>query len=197
MFQKGHVPWNKGKRGIYSEETLCKIRKARARQKMTKKTREKISKALLGRPSPVKGMKFSKETRLKMKKSRLGKLNPMFGSTGGFSGKTHSPETLQKMRLSAIKRIERNKGQVQPNYNPEACRAIEEYGKQHGYNFQHAENGGEFYIKELGYWVDGYDKDKNVAVEYDESYHLRQPDKDHQRQLEIEEYLGCKFIRIS
>ena len=100
------------------------------------------------------------------------------------------------MRLAAIARMERNMGQVRPNYNPEACRLIEEYGKKHGYNFQHAENGGEFHIKELGYFVDGYDVEQNVVIEYDEPHHARQKEKDTQRQQEIIELLKCKFIRI-
>ena len=38
-----------------------------------------------------------------------------------------------------------------PSYNPKSIPIIEEFGKANGYNFQHAENGGEFYIKTLGY----------------------------------------------
>ncbi len=112
------------------------------------------------------------------------------------SGKTLSDETRQKMRLSAIARIEQNHGVIFPNYNLKACKLIEEYGKQNGYNFQHAENGGEFHIKKLGYWVDGYDVEQNVVIEIDESHHVRQQEKDKQRQQEITEHLGCEFIRI-
>jgi hypothetical protein len=90
------------------------------------------------------------------------------------------------------------KGKFKPCYNPKACEIIEEYGKQHGYNFQHAMNGGEYYIKELGYWVDGYDKEKNVVIEYQEKHHnitywkLR----DEKRKNLIIQLLGCKFIEI-
>jgi len=113
------------------------------------------------------------------------------------------PSVKKNMRLSAIKRISKQKfngGQVYPRYNIEACKHIDEYGKQHGYNFQHAENGGEFYIKELGYWVDGYDKKKNVVIEYDEPHHFNEngqlKKEDIERQILIENHLGCKFIRI-
>lgn len=109
----------------------------------------------------------------------------------------------RKMRVSAIRRI-RNQlidgGQIYPAYNINACKIIDEYGKQHGYNFQHAMCGGEFYLKELGYWVDGYDKEKNVVIEIDESHHFDSNgiliEKDIKRQKEIEEFLKCKFIRI-
>ena len=51
--RKGRMPWNKGKHNIYNEETLSKIRAARAKQDMSwrkdpeksKELRQKISKA--------------------------------------------------------------------------------------------------------------------------------------------------------
>lgn len=105
------------------------------------------------------------------------------------------------MRVSAIKRIERNLNhQISTNFNPNACKIIDEYGQKHGYNFQHAMNGGEFYIKELGYWVDGYDKDKNIVIEIDEKKHFKNGNlrkKDLIRQNEIEKFLKCKFIRFN
>jgi hypothetical protein len=73
---------------------------------------------------------------------------------------------------------------------------IDKYGKDYGYNFQHAETGGEFHIKELGYWVDGYDSEKNVVIEYYEPCHMSKQSKDLQRQREITELLGCEFIII-
>ncbi len=132
-----------------------------------------------------KGRKLSPETCKKISES--------------LKGRRYSSETRRKMRLAAIRRIERAKGKCSPNYNPKACKLIEEYGKQHGYNFQHAENGGEFHIKELGYWVDGYDKEKNVVIEYDEPKHYRNGNlrvRDLERQKAIENVLGCVFIRI-
>ena len=132
----------------------------------------------------------SEETRRKMSESRRGKNHYLFG-------KHHSEETKQKMRLAVIARIERNLGQVYPNYNPNACKIIEDYGREYGYNFQHAENGGEYHIKELGYFVDGYDKDKNVVLEVYEPAHKRTIKRDLRRQKEITEHLNCKFIYIN
>lgn len=88
------------------------------------------------------------------------------------------------------------KGKFKPNFNPQACVLIEEYGKQNGYNFQHALNHGEFYIKELGYWVDGYDKEKNVVIEFYEEWHrkTKQKEKDKKRQELIIKTLNCVFI---
>lgn len=80
---KGRVPWNKDKTGIYSEETLQKIKTARKKQTFSEDTlkkfseihkgvifsdqrREKISEALTG-------IKRSNETKLKISKARQGK----------------------------------------------------------------------------------------------------------------------------
>jgi len=85
-----------------------------------------------------------------------------------------------------------------PRFNPKACQLIEDYGKEHGYNFQHALNGGEYHIKELGYWVDGYDKEKNVVIEYQEKHHnqIQNKQKDIIRKEKIISLLKCKFIEI-
>ena len=62
---------------------------------------------------------------------------------------------------------------------------------------RHAENGGEFYIKELGYWVDYYEPNLNIVIEYDEFAHRRKQKKDVKRQQQIETLLKCKFVRIA
>jgi hypothetical protein len=114
-------------------------------------------------------------------------------------GRKHTKSTKTKQRVSTLKYIEMTKGQVLPRYNIDAISVIEEYGKKHGYNFQHAENGGEFSFR--GFFADAYDKEKNVWLEYDKKGHFDQngklKEKDIERQLEIEEHLGCKFIRIA
>jgi len=76
------------------------------------------------------------------------------GKTLGFkfdSSYERTPEIRQKNRLAMISYKEKLHGQMAPNYNPTACQLIDKYGKDYGYNFQHAETGGEFHIKELGY----------------------------------------------
>jgi len=168
-----------------SFETRLKMSKSQKKRFLKKDECKKLSEAQKGEKNHNYGKKRSEETRRKISEAE--------------KGKTLTQETKRKMRIAAIKRIERKHGQVHPNYNPEACRLIEEYNEKHGYNFQHAENGGEFHIKELGYWVDGYDAAKNVVIEVDESHHYKDDklkEKDIQRQQEIEEHLDCEFIRI-
>ena len=116
------------------------------------------------------------------------------------SSRIISDKTKCKLRLNQISIIsvaKFNGGQVFPNYNKSSISFIENYGKNNGYNFKHAENGGEFYIKELGYWVDGYDENKNVVIEFDEKHHDRQLSKDNKRQEEIINHLKCDFIRLN
>lgn len=113
---------------------------------------------------------------------------------------SHTEKSRKKMRLSAIKRIKDQYGQIFPNYSLKACKLFNNLNRFTGWNGQHAENGGEFYIEELGYFVDYYEKNLNLILEYDEPHHYNSDgtlrEKDLQRQKEITEFLGCKFIRI-
>lgn len=107
----------------------------------------------------------------------------------------------KKSRVSAIEYISSCKSQCVPRYNKNSIFIIEQKAFELGIvDLQHAENGGEFHIKELGYFIDGYSKSKNIVIEYDEPHHFNKDGKlklkDVQRQSEIENYLGCTFIRI-
>ena len=112
-----------------------------------------------------------------------------------------SDETKRKMRISFINRMKKRFGNFPIRSNPNACKFIDEIGNKLGYNFQHAANIGEYHIKHLGYFVDGYDKDKNVVIEYDEPKHYykngKLRNKDIVRMTEIKNHLNCKFIRYN
>lgn len=73
----------------------------------------------------------------------------------------------EKLRMAKLKQIA--KFGSPHNYNPKACKFIEDFGKNRGYNFKHAMNGGEVIV--CGYSLDGYDIEKNVVFEYDEKKH--------------------------
>jgi len=164
---------HKGK--IFSDEHKKNISKAKVGTIISKETKQKMSEVKLGK-------KFSDTHKERISKAHF--------------GKQFSEEHRLNLRKSMIKNIEERYGQIFPNYNPTACKIIDEYGKQNGYNFQHAENDGEYQIKELGYWVDGYDKEKNVVIEYYENYHKKQLQKDKRRKQEIINLLNCKFIEL-
>lgn len=144
----------------------------------------------------LKGRIFSNEWKDKISISASKRI----GSKNGMYGKTHSNLTKKKLRLIYIQQLKKINSDVHPMYNPCACKLIDEYGKQNNYNFQHALNGGEYYIKDLGYWVDGYDIEKNVVIEIDEKKHFDRKGnlkkKDVIRQQEIQSHLNCEFIRI-
>lgn len=105
-------------------------------------------------------------------------------------------------RLKRIDRISRDKfdgNQVMPSYNEKGCIIFDNISEKNNIHIQHAMNGGEYYIKELGYWLDGYDEINNVAYEFDEKHHFikgKIREKDINRQEEVEKHLKCKFIRI-
>lgn len=188
--------FSKGNLGhTHSTEAKNKMKKAWEKRPhiFSDETRRKMS-------ASAKGKIVSDETRNKMRLANLGK--KLSGETKKKISKnsaSKTPDVKRKLRLARIKQLERdifNGNQVFPSYNPNACKIIDEYGKKHGYNFQHAMNGGEYFIEKLGYWVDGYDKDKNVVLEYQEKKHKYKVNKDLERKREIVDFLGCKFIEI-
>lgn len=106
-----------------------------------------------------------------------------------------SRDHKMNIRIGTLKYLESLHGQLFPRYNPSACREIEKFGEEIGVNFQHAENGGEILL-EIGYWVDGYNREKNIVVEYFEPWHKRFVEKDLNRLNEIIDYLGCEVYII-
>jgi hypothetical protein len=115
-------------------------------------------------------------------------------------GKPHTEESRKKLRISTLSYIKKTKGQVIPRYNIHSIKIIENYGKDNNLNFMHAENGGEYYIKELGYYVDAYDPINNVVLEIYEKHHYNNQgdilEKDKKRELQIKDFLKCKYIII-
>lgn len=198
---------------IITEEHKSAISKTLTGRKRSKKVCEKIRQANIGKT-------LSKETKQKISKTKSGiKQTPeqIEARRKGLVGRIHSDKTKQKisntlqgrefdtltknkMRISAIKRISKaefNGGQVFPNYNSDSIPILEQKAKELEISdLQHAENGGEFYIEELGYWVDGYSKEKNIVIEYYEPFHKHQKEKDLIRKKEITKHLNCKFIII-
>jgi hypothetical protein len=149
---------------FHSEQTKIKIKEKRKQQIITKETRDKLS---------------------IVHKNKLEEYNHWLG-------KKHSIETKEKMRISASKRISNNNWH--PSFNVTACKIIEEYGNKNGYNFRHALNGGEFFIEELGYWVDGYDIEKNIVIEFYEIAHKYFIENDEIRIKKIKNHLKCEVI---
>ena len=115
-----------------------------------------------------------------------------------------SDEHKKNMRISALKfknkKLLATGGKMVPNFNFDACDLFDKMSLEKNIHIQHALNGGEFHIPELGYWVDGYDQKNNVVYEYDEKKHFsldgKLKEKCVKRQNEIVNFLNCGFIRI-
>jgi len=157
-------------------------------RRQSEHVKQMVSKANTGR---VPSIKQRKQHSIRMS----GKNHPLYG--------THqSSDTKKKMRLTVIRKLQEKYGyDISPRYNLKSCKYFESLNSNRGWNLQYANNGGEFFVKNLGYWVDGYDKNRNIVVEYDEPKHydvdgnLR--GKDVTRQREIIETLKCEFYRYN
>lgn len=116
-------------------------------------------------------------------------------------GYHHTNISKQHMREAACRYLQKINA-TPCRYNKSSIKILEQIAKEHGWNIQHAENGGEFYTG-IGYFVDAYDKEKNIVLEYDEPVHyvdvenniLRE--KDLKRQQEIIEHLHCEYWRFN
>ena len=86
------------------------------------------------------------------------------------------------------------KGKFIPSFNKKACEYFDELNCKMGWNGVHGLNVGEKKIKK--YWVDYYEPTLNLIIEWDEKSHLKNKEKDNQRQKEIMDYMDCKFYRI-
>lgn len=119
--------------------------------------------------------------------------------TPSFIGKNHTNQTKQKIRESHAKR--KRATDRYTNYSTKGCEYIDKLNEKNNWNLQHAENGGETIVG--GYYLDGYDKELNIAFEYDERKHYKNyeknilKDKDVDRQNYIIELLNCTFYRYN
>ena len=112
---------------------------------------------------------------------------------------SNDDEIRKKLRLKFIEKLKLIDKKFHPPYSKRGCEYFNKLMEEKKVYIQHAENGGEFHIEELGYWVDGYDKENNTVYEWDGPGHYIKGElleKDKRRQKEIENYLGCNFIRI-
>lgn len=116
-------------------------------------------------------------------------------------GTHHTEEHKYKQRLGTIAYLTKTKGFNNPRFNINSGEYIEKLNKEKNWNLQYYANGGE--CKIYGYFVDGYDKNKNIVFEYDEPRHYKDvynnvlSDKDIIRQNNIIDKLHCQFWRYN
>jgi hypothetical protein len=170
--------------GVSNSEKFKKGVKCQVRAK-------KISDFHIGKPK-------TEEHKLNMSKNHA----DVSGTNNPFYGEKHSVETKLKMRLRLLRWLESTGrvGEFVPFYNKDGCKYFNELMLKTNTNIQHAENGGEFHIKELGFWVDGYDEINNIVYEYDEKHHFNSDgsliERDIEREKLIISHLKCKVIRV-
>ena len=87
------------------------------------------------------------------------------------------------MREATCRYLQKNNA-TPCRYNKASIKVLEQIAKEHGWNIQHAENGGEFYTG-IGYWLDAYDKEKNVVLEYDEPEHYKDAENNILREKDL------------
>jgi len=195
--QTQQVPWNKGQ-DKNSNSKIAEIG-------------QKISKAM-ETATWNRGLTKDTDSRIALHAERIsGNKNPMkrpeiaLQMSERKKGWNPSSTTRKRMRVSAIKRIEKNleEGiQLTPGYNINACNFFEQLDKDFNMQGQYATNGGEFSLKkELGYWLDYINFDLKIIIEWDEKYHYdingNLKERDIQRQEEIQEYFpDFLFLRI-
>lgn len=112
-------------------------------------------------------------------------------------GHPHTPETRARMAELMLSRM--SMISVQCNYSERACQYIDRLNESKGWNLQHALNGGEVHVGP--YSLDGYDREKNIAFEYDENSSRHNSKKGRARDLARQQYIiertGCEFWRYS
>ena len=164
----------KGK--VFSEKTRNKIRKSLIGNHHTEESKKRISIAFKGKKkskehvekvkNALKGRIPTIEERIKNSLSNKGRVSTM-------KGKHHTEETKYKLRVAKIEDLKKKNILLGKdgarNFNSKACEFIDNLNKERGWNLQHALNGGE--VELYGYFVDGYDKERNIIFEYDEKRH--------------------------
>ena len=214
---KGKNTWMKGR--PLSEETRDKISKSNKGKHNfhhTKEAKIKMSLAKIDYVPWIKGKHLSEETKQKIKEKRKlqiirkGHYHPLFGKhlseemknkqskalTGRKYGK-RSEETKKRMRISRCKWLQRLN--IGTRDDEGAKEWFDKYNKKCKTHFQQ-----NWYCESLGYYADGYDKEKHIWCEYDNKYHkqLKWKNKDLIRQNNIIKYFESignplkQFIRI-
>ena len=190
---------NKGKK--FSDEHKIKMSDAKKGKKQSDETKQKISDALKGCEGNRKGKKHSDETKQKMSDAKKGKKQSdetRKKMSDAKKGRKFSEKHKRKLRLSAIKRIEKNKGKMFPHFNKNSIKYFKKFDEENNTKGLYGKN--EYQIKDLGYWPDYINFDLKLIIEWDEEAHYKKNKlrkKDIQRQKEIQEhFLNFKFERI-
>lgn len=186
----------------HSEETKKKIGRNSKALTGRKRSKESIIKQLETRKKNGCNV-FTEEHKTRISESRKGfKMDPLVVEKIAEKkrGIKLSSETKRKMRIAACNRVLLNFGKF-ASYSKQACEFFKSFDEKHNTKGRYAMyGGGEYYVKGLGYWVDYYNPELKLIMEYDEPHHYENGklrEKDVARQEEIKKYfIGFEFKRI-
>lgn len=203
-FMKGH----KHTKEVLEKNRLTHLSKSTWNKGLTKETSEsvrRISELKKGKNNPMYGkVPWNKNKSDYFSKETLKNI-PLFkkGQTPWNKGKTFSTETKHKMRLSHLRFMKEcifEGGQIRPSYNSNACKFFAKFDQLNNTNGMYATNGGEYHIKELGFFPDYFNPNLKLIMEWDEKRHYKNnqlKERDIKRQKEIENlFPDYKFVRI-
>jgi hypothetical protein len=171
---------NKIKVALSLDSVRLKIRMANLGRKLSPITRKKMSEAKMGHT-------VSEEARKRIGEA-TSKREP------GFKGKRHTSDTKRKMRLAALEQISVQKFNGMP--------VIPRIGSREKECLDSLQSLCCFSILRQypvdGFFLDGYLKELNLAVEFDECWHKykKMTERDKVRREEIKRKLGCDFFII-
>jgi hypothetical protein len=222
---KGQIPWIKGKKGIIkawnkglTKETDSRLLGLRVSHRKNKnmideygiekrnQIIEKRNKTMSKKTAEQKDeiCKKISQTR-KTNDKLLNRIHHLKGKTlESKYGVEKAQEIKQKMKLKARLRMFRE-GRTKawrPIFNTKACEYFKQFDESNNIHGHYATtSGGEFFIKELGYWPDYINHDLGLIIEVDEPKHFEKSgelkQKDVQRQREIQEfYPDFLFLRF-
>ena len=177
----------------HTSEARKKISLAGLGRKATQESKNKISKALKGRKNPNKGAPGKIKSPEHCKNISLAKTGKTVASG---DVKPCSPEACENLRNAHIARVEKQVFHGEPlmpcvGNKERGFLAVLQSSSQVIISKQH---------KVAGYFLDGYVKELNIAIEFDEQYvhsNCKQLKKDLIKEVAIIEKLECKFFRIS
>lgn len=173
----------------HKQETIDILKKKNSGKSVSTETKQKLSvksKEWHNNKSEEKTAEWKRNISL----SRIGNKHWMYG-------KRHSDEYKRKQSEIAKERLKHSPPKFIPNYSKKACDLFDEINNYFGWNGQHAECGGEKVVD--GFWVDYYEPNLNLIIEYDEPHHFifgKLREIDISRQLIIINKIGCKFVRL-
>ena len=177
---------------------------------LTKETDERIKRHsermignMVGEKNPFFNKHHSEESLKKMSDSKTGVSSKKKGKSWVEQFGEEKAEELKDQSRKTHRIIQSEKFEkyhTNLSFNKYACNLFDYINENFVWGGQHALNSGEIRIKELGYFPDYYDKEKNIVIEFYEKAHYNKgtlSERDIRREKEIIEFLNCNFIRIN